>query len=125
MCAGWQPSSPCIYSAISLRFHMIPGIERLNGGLPIIAKEPSHPWEGKVTFNPACILVTDAAELRRAVAALPFDGAVKSELGRHTALCFLYYRAQGPRTAAADYTRSSLGLAVLDARLRLLARHDA
>src|SRR5690242_18580927 len=104
---------------------MIPGIERLNGGRPIISKEPAHPWEGKVTLNPACILVTDAAELRRAVAALPFDEAVKTELGRHAALCFLYYRAQGPKTAAADHTRSTLGLAVLDARLRLLARHIA
>jgi predicted GH43/DUF377 family glycosyl hydrolase len=100
-----------------------PTPERLYGGRPIIAKEASHPWENRVTFNPACMLVEDRDELRRIISKLPFDEEVKKRLQGEPALCFLLYRAQGAKTPAFDASRSSLGLAVLTPELKLLARH--
>jgi predicted GH43/DUF377 family glycosyl hydrolase len=99
-------------------------IERLNGGRPILQKIPAHPWENTVTFNPACALVTDTDELRAVVSNLPFDGRTKDTLLSQPALCFLLYRAQGRKTDAYDYSRSSIGLAILDRNLHLLARHS-
>ena len=98
-------------------------IERLNNGKPLIQKIESHPWENKVTFNPGCAFVSDQNELASIIPSLPFDEAVRTRLKSEVALCFLLYRAQGKKTAAYDYTYSSIGLAVLGADLKLLARH--
>lgn len=98
-------------------------VERLNEGKPILERIPDHPWESKVTFNPACVLVGDKQELERIIPELPFSNRVKDSMSTHSALCFLLYRAQGKRTSQVDYTRSSIGLAVLTPDLKLLARH--
>ncbi len=102
---------------------MAPNVIRLNNGEPIIASVASHPWENKVTFNPACTLISDNNTLAALIPQLPFDIATKRMLAGHTALCFLLYRAQGKATASFDYTRSSIGLAILTPDLKLLARH--
>ena len=99
-------------------------IERLNNGKPIVAKLVSGPWQNKVTFNPACALVSDRAELDRIIPTLPFNALTKDALRRQSALCFLLYRAQGNQTVRYDYRRSCLGLAVLSPELTLLARHS-
>jgi predicted GH43/DUF377 family glycosyl hydrolase len=101
----------------------LPFIERLNNGKPILQKIEKHPWENTVTFNPACALVTDNEELAGILPSLPFNEQIKRSLFSQPALCFLLYRAQGKRTGAYDYTRSSIGLAVLSSELQLLARH--
>lgn len=101
----------------------IPDIERLNNEQPIVQRIQSHPWENKVTFNPACALVTDRNELSSIIKQLPFTETTKQELHSHPALCFLLYRSQGATTQEYDHARSSLGLAVLSHDLRLLARH--
>lgn len=98
-------------------------IERLNDGNPLLRRIDAHPWENKVTFNPACAYVNDRSELASIIPALPFDEETKRRLKKEEALCFLLYRAQGKQTADYDYTHSSMGLAVLSADLRLLARH--
>jgi predicted GH43/DUF377 family glycosyl hydrolase len=103
--------------------HPTPRVERLNGGEPLLGRIETHPWESKVTFNPACVLVEDRAKLRNIIPALPFDDGTKKKLASRDALCFLFYRAQGKKTESYDYTRSSLGLAVLSPALELLARH--
>ncbi|HTK80914.1 MAG TPA: glycosidase [Bacteroidota bacterium] len=102
----------------------LPRIERLHGGKPVLQKILSHPWENKVTFNPACVFVADQRELARIIPNLPFDERTKELLRKEPGLCFLFYRAQGMKTEHYDYTRSSIGLAVLDAKLNLLARHS-
>lgn len=102
---------------------MVPNVIRLNNSSPLIAGIPSHPWENRVTFNPACAFISDTRILRSLVPQLPFDEETKRKLLSIPALCFLYYRAQGTRTASFDYTRSSIGLAILSPELRLLARH--
>jgi predicted GH43/DUF377 family glycosyl hydrolase len=101
----------------------LPKVLRLNDGKPIIEAIASHPWENKVTFNPACALVENRTELASIIEGLPFTDDVKQTLSRQQALCFLLYRAQGGKTKDCDYTRSSIGLAVLTADLQLLARH--
>jgi predicted GH43/DUF377 family glycosyl hydrolase len=98
-------------------------IERLNDGKPLLQKMELHPWENKTIFNPACAYVRDRRELASIIHTLPFDDTTREGLGKEGALCFLLYRAQGKRTADYDYTRSSIGLAVLTADLKLLARH--
>lgn len=103
--------------------HHLPAVEHLYEGRPIIEKAKSHPWENKVTFNPACAHVTNRKELQSIIPRLPFDDRTKRHLSSEPSLCFLLYRAQGKRTEAYDYTRSSIGLAVLGPDLRLLARH--
>jgi predicted GH43/DUF377 family glycosyl hydrolase len=100
-----------------------PPVRRLYGGRPILQRVPDHPWENRVTFNPACALVTDRDELRNIIPSLPFDDGEKRQLASHRALCFLLYRAQGEATPAYDHTRSAMGLAVLTPELELLARH--
>jgi predicted GH43/DUF377 family glycosyl hydrolase len=102
----------------------VPIVERLNGGKPILQRIESHPWENKVTFNPACALVSDKHELEPIISTLPFSDTMKKQLSRYSALCFLLYRAQGRKSQEYDYTRSSIGLAVLSPELQLLARHD-
>lgn len=104
---------------------MIPRVERLHNGIPIIARVLAHPWENKVTFNPACILVEGHDTLAPIIAALPFSPSVKARLEQEAALCFLLYRAQGMNTRERDYRRSSMGLAVLTPKLELLVRHTA
>ncbi len=99
-------------------------INRLNDGAPLLAKVESHPWESSVTFNPACVYVSDEKELASIIPSLPFDTKTRSSLSKEAALCFLLYRAQGKKTKEHDYTRSSIGLAVLSADLRILARHN-
>ncbi|MBM2841051.1 MAG: hypothetical protein HW412_1579 [Bacteroidetes bacterium] len=101
----------------------LPRVHRLNNGLPVIQPVASHPWENKVTFNPACALVENRFELASIIGKLPFADDVKRTLSAQPALCFLLYRAQGKKTEAYDYTRSSVGLAVLSTDLQLLARH--
>ncbi len=98
-------------------------VERLNGGNPILQRIESHPWENKVTFNPACAFVDDRNELASIISSLPFGDGIKQILSQEPSLCFLLYRAQGRKTSEYDYTRSSIGLAVLSADLKLLARH--
>jgi predicted GH43/DUF377 family glycosyl hydrolase len=98
-------------------------VERLHGGKPIVCSIESHPWESKVTFNPACILVQKSDGLGPIVDALPFDGGTKAKLAEHEALCFLLYRAQGRKEEGLNGSPSSLGLAVLSPELELLARH--
>lgn len=100
-----------------------PTMIRLNGGQPILQRVAGHPWENRVTFNPACALVVDRGELARIIPSLPFDSATKRLLQAQKALCFLLYRAQGEKTPGYDHTRSSVGLAVLSPQLTLLARH--
>ena len=102
----------------------IPIVERLNAGEPIIQRIPSHPWENKVTFNPACAFVSDKSELAKIIEQLPFDHPTKKILRAQPGLCFLLYRAQGLSTPERDYTCSSIGLAVLSPTLTLLARHS-
>lgn len=101
----------------------VPKVERLNGGNPILQSIESHTWENKVTFNPACALVDNKDELASLIPLLPFSKEVKRTLSRESALCFLLYRAQGKKTAKYDFSRSSIGVAVLTPELRLLARH--
>jgi len=102
---------------------MIPSIERLNYGKPIIQRVPSHPWENKVTFNPACAFVSDRAELSFIIERLPFNPKTKDLLRSQLGLCFLLYRAQGLPTSEYNHTHSSIGFAVLSPTLELLARH--
>ncbi|MBP1649529.1 MAG: glycosidase related protein [Bacteroidetes bacterium] len=102
-----------------------PPVFRLHDGHPLIQRVRNHPWENRVTFNPACALVTDPDELFEVISSLPFDPATKDRLRLQQALCFLLYRAQGEKTAEYDHTRSSIGLAILAPDLTLLARHTA
>lgn len=101
-----------------------PAVERLNHGHPILTRIESHPWENRVTFNPACALVEGENELDGILKDLPVDEKVRQGLRAHRALVFLLYRAQGSPTPAYDHTRSSMGLAILTPGLRLLARLD-
>ena len=101
-----------------------PRVQRLHGGAPILRRIETHPWENRVTFNPACAFVDDRSMIASIVPSLPFDGPTKEVLLKQEGLCFLLYRAQGARTDEYDYTRSSMGLAVLGPRLDLLARYD-
>lgn len=98
-------------------------VERLKGGQPILQNIIFHPWENKVTFNPASALVTNRNEIVSIVSQLPLDNRVKDTLLSQDALCFLLYRAQGKPTDTYDYSRSSIGLAILSSELQLLARH--
>ena len=101
-----------------------PRVERLHGGQPLIEKVETHPWENKVTFNPACVLVEDQVMKRAVVHALPVDETTRNRLLGEAALVMLLYRAQGRRTPEKDHTRSVLGLAVCSPDLRVLARLD-
>lgn len=102
-----------------------PPVFRLNDGRPILQRVRNHPWENRVTFNPACALVTDPHELSEVISSLPFDPATKGRLKSQKALCFLLYRAQGEKIPEYDHTRSAMGLAVLTPDLKVLARHAA
>jgi predicted GH43/DUF377 family glycosyl hydrolase len=97
-------------------------VQRLCQNEPLLKSNPNHAWENRVTFNPACVLVTERGELDTIIAELPLDAKTKKELSKEEALTFLLYRAQGSKTSGRDYSRSSMGLAILSARLRLLAR---
>jgi predicted GH43/DUF377 family glycosyl hydrolase len=101
----------------------LPEVQRLNDGRPLLRREEGHPWESKVTFNPAAILVDDRSMLDRVVSALPFDLNMQNKLRAEPALCFLFYRAQGTQLPEYDHRRSAIGLAVLTPKLELLARH--
>jgi predicted GH43/DUF377 family glycosyl hydrolase len=101
-----------------------PAVERLNGGAPILTRMQTHPWENRVTFNPACALVTGEDQLVPILNGLPLGESVREKLRSHAALVFLLYRAQGSPTESYDHTRSSIGLAVLSPELTLLARLD-
>jgi predicted GH43/DUF377 family glycosyl hydrolase len=103
---------------------VVPPIERLNQGQPILRKVENHPWENRVVFNPGAVLVEDRPTLDRVIGSLPFDRSTRESLRVHGALCFLLYRAQGAPTPEYDYRRSSIGLAVLTPALKLLARHS-
>lgn len=107
------------------RMNHPPHIERLNNSLPILQKIDDHPWENKVTFNPACTLITSPDELASIIKQLPVDDPTKLLLETQHALCFLFYRAQGTKTTVHDYTCSSLGLAILSPDLKLLYRHNS
>ena len=102
-----------------------PRVQRLHGGAPILKRIEDHPWENRVTFNPACAFVDERPLIESIVPSLPFDGPTKAALLKQEGLCFLLYRAQGAKREDYDHTRSSMGLAVLGPRLDLLARHDA
>jgi len=103
---------------------LTPRVQRLHGGAPILRRIDDHPWENRVTFNPACAFVADREMLTRIVGALPFDAPTRGKLLAQEGLCFLLYRAQGAKQPDYDHTRSSVGLAVLSPTLDLLARHD-
>ena len=100
----------------------VPRVERLHGGLPLIEKIDGHPWENKVTFNPACVLVEDQVMKQTLVKALPVDEKTRDRLLGERALAMLLYRAQGMKTPEHDHTRSVLGLAVCTPDLRVLVR---
>ena len=102
----------------------LPFVHRLHKNQPILRREEDHPWENKVVFNPGAVLVEDRETLDRIIAALPFEDAVRTQLAGQQSLTFLVYRAQGMPTTSYDYSRSSLGLAVLTPKLELLARHS-
>lgn len=102
----------------------LPVVERLHNSQPLLRKEESHPWENKVVFNPAAVLIEDRVTLDRINAALPFDDAICRQLAAQRALTFLFYRAQGNPGTSYDHRRSALGLAVLSPKLELLARHS-
>ena len=108
--------------AMTVQDH-VPHVQRLHNGIPLLRRIEAHPWENKVTFNPACTLVDDKGALASIIPRLPFDEQIKSLLSAQPALCFLLYRAQGKKTDAYDHTRSSIGLAILTPDLKLLARH--
>ena len=99
-----------------------PVVERLHGGTPILEKEEAHPWENKVTFNPACALVTGEEGLADIIDALPTRGGERDVLRSFPALVFLVYRAQGRKTKEKDHSRSTLGLALCSPDLKVLAR---
>ncbi len=103
--------------------NIFPKVERLHGGRPVLKPVSAHPWENKVTFNPACAFVEKSAGLSGIIRRLPFPEATKNKLRRERGLCFLLYRAQGEETPGFDYRRSAVGLAILSPRLKLLARH--
>ena len=96
-------------------------VDRLHGGKPILERIPSHPWESKVTFNPACALVSGRGAIASILDKTPFERRTKETLAKSDAICFLLYRAQGAATGG--FARSSLGLALLSPGLELLARH--
>ncbi len=100
-----------------------PPVQRLYDARPLVEPVPGHPWENRVTFNPACALVQGPA-LRPIVGALPLSRAVRESLGKHPALVFLLYRAQGDPTPEHDFSHSSFGLAILSEQLQPLARLD-
>jgi len=99
-------------------------VERLHGAAPILTKIESHPWEGRVAFNPACALLTEREWIDQLLKALPLDANLREELRRRAALVCLLYRAQGSATSSYDHTRSSVGLAILSPDLEPLARVD-
>ncbi len=99
-----------------------PTVERLDDEKPIIERILDHPWESRVTFNPACALVSDRWELETIIQKLPIDQFTKNRLSSHDALCFVLYRAQGAKTGHRDYTHSSIGLAICTPELKPLAR---
>jgi beta-1,2-mannobiose phosphorylase / 1,2-beta-oligomannan phosphorylase len=101
----------------------LPKVQRLHDGQPLLRREVRHPWENKVTFNPAVVLIEDRLVLDRAISALPFDFRMRNKLRTEPALCFLFYRAQGTPTPEYDHRRSSIGLAVLTPKLEVVARH--
>ena len=103
---------------------VLPPIHRLHDGQPLLRRIEQHPWENRVTFNPACAFVSDRTRLDAIIPRLPFDEATRRRLGKHPGLCFLLYRAQGEKTPSYDHTRSSIGLAILSPTLELLARHS-
>jgi predicted GH43/DUF377 family glycosyl hydrolase len=102
----------------------VPLVERLHGGLPLLKKVEIHPWENKVTFNPACVLVGREEGLRAIVDGLPLPESTRLNLRSYPALVFVLYRAQGRKAPERDYTRSAIGLAVCSPELELLARLD-
>ena len=99
-----------------------PRVERLHGGRPVIGKRDDHPWENKVVFNTACVLVDTPEQIRKLADGLPVDGATRAVVLKERAVVVLLYRAQGKKTAETDHTRSVLGLAVCTPDLRLLVR---
>jgi predicted GH43/DUF377 family glycosyl hydrolase len=103
-------------------------VERLNSGKPILEKIQTHPWENKVVFNPACILVQDKDEIEKIISSISksmsIDIETIREIDKQDAICFLIYRAQGERTKDYDHRRSSLGLAILTPELKLLKRFN-
>jgi predicted GH43/DUF377 family glycosyl hydrolase len=101
-----------------------PTVERLHGGQPIIVKDETHDWENKVTFNSACVLVSDLSLMRKVVGALPVGDEGRALLFKQPCLAVLVYRAQGKKTDSYDHTRSSLGLAVCSPDLVPLLRLD-
>lgn len=101
-----------------------PPVQRLHGGRPLIERHAGHPWESRVTFNPACAIVRDRASLNRNIDRLPFSAELREELRAHRSLVFILYRAQGDPAPDHDFSHSSLGLAVCSEQLDLLARYD-
>jgi predicted GH43/DUF377 family glycosyl hydrolase len=99
-----------------------PRVERLHGGRPILEKHDDHPWENKVVFNTACVLVDTQERIRKLAEALPVDAVTKALVQKERAVVALVYRAQGKKTADRDHTHSTLGLAVCTPDLRLIVR---
>ncbi len=69
-----------------------PRVERLHNAEPLLQKIDDHPWENKVIFNPACVLITNRHDLNAMVMNLPFDESTKHRMLSHAALCFMLYR---------------------------------
>lgn len=97
-------------------------IERLNLGRPILEKVEGNPWESRVVFNPACVLVEDKEEINEIIESIKPDKETLNEIQKCESLCFLVYRAQGGVSVDYDYRRSSLGLAIFTPDLKLIKR---
>ena len=86
-----------------------PRVERLHGGRPVIGKCDDHPWENKVVFNTACVLVDTPEQILKLAEGLPVDAATRGVVLKERAVVVLLYRAQGKKTAEIDHTHSVAG----------------
>lgn len=99
--------------------HGLP-VERLNGGEPIIAPTTNW-WEDGVTFNPAAIYVSPAAENQTIIRALlPMRDPADPELANGVVV--VHYRAAPEVFPGAAMVHSFIGLAVFTPDLKLLYR---
>ena len=97
-------------------------IEKLNDGKPILERDPANPWENRVVFNPASVLIENKNEIKRITEKLKIKNSTKKQILSLDALCILIYRAQGEKTEKYDYRKSALGLAIFTPELELITR---
>lgn len=102
-----------------LQFH----IENINGDKPLLQPIADHPWESSVVCNAGCTLITTGDELAVIITKLPVDSETKAMLSDQPALVFLLYCAHGEKIEEADFSKSSVGLAILTPEFELMYRH--